>query len=281
MTLPMITSTESTTTTPKSSSTDSTTMMTSPTITSTDSPTTTILPISTPTDSTTTTSLTSTSTDNTTIMASTFIDSILATTSPISTPTSTTRSTTMTTSTPTSTTRLTSTTSSPSTSTTRSSTTTSSPSTSTTRLTSTTSVPVDVTAVFDLTFRIDETFDPALVNTNSPQFAAKAKTIRSQIEPLYSKTFKNFKNMEILRLRKGSTVVESNIYFNSNGPNVTTSEVKRTLLNGLSNLDFIVIPNSIDLTQTFGNSMPPVIASSLSMIWMCLLSLLLSLVLHF
>ncbi|KAF5886633.1 cell wall protein DAN4-like, partial [Clarias magur] len=71
------------------------------------------------------------------------------------------------------------------------------------------------------------------------------------VEPSYSKTYKNFKNVNIFQFRQGSTWVESNIYFNSSGPNVTTSEVKKTFLNGLSTLDFTVIPNSIDVTQTF------------------------------
>ncbi|XP_053335626.1 uncharacterized protein LOC128508357 [Clarias gariepinus] len=150
---------------------------------------------------------------------------------------------------------------------------------------STTSEPEIATAVFDLTFSIKETFDPALAISNSPKFLEKAKNIRSQVEPLYSKSFKNFMRMEIVQFRSGF-VVDSSVYFSSSGPNVTASDVKKTLLNGLSSLDFPVISASISAIQVLGsgsagNSMPPVIASSLSLIWMSLLSLLLSLALHF
>ncbi|KAF4071279.1 hypothetical protein AMELA_G00271400 [Ameiurus melas] len=143
------------------------------------------------------------------------------------------------------------------------------------------SAPLTATAIFNMIFSIKETFDPALSNTSSPQFAAKSTNIRNQVEPLYKKAFKNFALMQIVKFRNGSTVTESNIYMNSSGPNVTATEVKNILINGLSNLNFIVDPNSIKVTQTLGNSMSPVIASSLSMIWMSLLTLLLSVALHF
>ncbi|MCI4394759.1 hypothetical protein PGIGA_G00172350 [Pangasianodon gigas] len=128
---------------------------------------------------------------------------------------------------------------------------------------------------------ISETFDAALANTSSPQFAAKASSIRTQVEPLYKKAFKNFIIMKIIKFWSGSIVTESTLFFSPNGPNVNATQVKNTLLDGLKNLTFTVDPNSINVTQTLGNSMPPVIASSLSVIWMSLLSLLLSVALHF
>ncbi|MCI4394752.1 hypothetical protein PGIGA_G00172340 [Pangasianodon gigas] len=87
--------------------------------------------------------------------------------------------------------------------------------------------------------------------------------------------------MKIIKFRSGSIVTESNLFFSPNGPNVNATQVKNTLLDGLKNLTFTVDPNSINVTQTLGNSMPPVIASSLSVIWMSLLSLLLSVALQF
>ncbi|MCI4394753.1 hypothetical protein PGIGA_G00172380 [Pangasianodon gigas] len=87
--------------------------------------------------------------------------------------------------------------------------------------------------------------------------------------------------MKIVKFKNGSTVTESTLSFSSNGPTVNATQVKNTLLDGLKNLTFTVDPNSINVTQTLGNSMPPVIASSLSVIWMSLLSLLLSVALQF
>ncbi|KAF5882940.1 cell wall protein DAN4-like, partial [Clarias magur] len=70
------------------------------------------------------------------------------------------------------------------------------------------------------------------------------------VEPLYFKAFKNCIRIGILRLSKGSTIIDSNVYFNSSGPNVTPSDVKNTLINGLSSLNFTVIPDSISVSQT-------------------------------
>ncbi|XP_053335625.1 uncharacterized protein LOC128508356 [Clarias gariepinus] len=224
-------------------------------------PTNTISPISTsPHSSTTTSSPTSmslTSSSTTTLPTSTSTYSLTTTTSPFSN--STRSSTTMILTLSTSTDH----------------------STSTPSPTSTNAVPADVTAVFVLIFSINETFNQALADTNSPQFATKAKNIRSQVEPLYSKHYKNFKSMDILQFSNGSTKTLANLNFNSNGPNVTESDIKKTLLDELVNLTFPVIPNSINAIQILGNSMPPIIASSFSMIWMSVLSLLLSLSLHF
>ncbi|XP_034158097.2 streptococcal hemagglutinin isoform X2 [Pangasianodon hypophthalmus] len=150
----------------------------------------------------------------------------------------------------------------------------------TTNATTTISPPV-VAASFSLIFSINETFVPALADTSSALFLEKSANISNEVVPLYKKDFDEFIRMEILILRNGSIVTESILFFGPNAANVTAAQVKNTLLNGLKNLTFTVDPNSIRVTQIFGNSMPPVIASSLSVIWMSLLSLLLSVALHF
>ncbi|KAK2865897.1 hypothetical protein Q7C36_001953 [Tachysurus vachellii] len=99
------------------------------------------------------------------------------------------------------------------------------------------------------------------------------------VEPLYKKAFNNFILMQILNFRSGSTITESKLYMDSSGPDVTVTQVKDVFLNGLKNFNFSVNPGSIMVKQ-IGNSVPPVIASSVSMIWMSLLTLLLSLALH-
>ncbi|MCI4395901.1 hypothetical protein PGIGA_G00261010 [Pangasianodon gigas] len=150
----------------------------------------------------------------------------------------------------------------------------------TTNATTTVNPPV-VAASFSLIFSINETFVPALADTSSALFLAKSANISNEVVPLYKKDFDEFIRMEILILRNGSIVTESILFFGPNATTVTVARVKNTLLNGLKNLTFTVDPNSIRVTQIFGNSMPPVIASSLSVIWMSLLSLLLSVALQF
>ncbi|KAG7314267.1 hypothetical protein KOW79_022763 [Hemibagrus wyckioides] len=249
--------------------------------------------------STTNTSTPNTSTNSSTTNTSTPSTSTNSSTTNTSTPNTSTNSSATNTSTPsTSTNSSTTNTSTPSTSTNSSTTNTSTPSTSTnsstTNTTSTTSAPTtssttnippapqNATQIFNLTFSINETFDSALASNSSPQFGAKAANIRSQVEPLYKKTFKNFILMQILRFKNGSIITESKLYMDPSGSNVTATQVKDVLLNGISNgnLTFQIDRGSINVTE-IGNSTPPVIASSVSMICMSLLSLLLSLALHF
>ncbi|KAF5893633.1 cell wall protein DAN4-like, partial [Clarias magur] len=70
------------------------------------------------------------------------------------------------------------------------------------------------------------------------------------VEPLYSKSYKSYKYLDIFQLSEGSTKVSSNLNFTSSVPNVTVSDVKKTLLDGLNNLTFPVIPSSISAIQT-------------------------------
>ncbi|KAG7314269.1 hypothetical protein KOW79_022765 [Hemibagrus wyckioides] len=122
----------------------------------------------------------------------------------------------------------------------------------------------------------------ALADNTSPEFLAKATSIRNQVEPIYRKNFKNFIQMIIHSFANGSIITESKLYMDPSGSNVTATQVKDVLLNGISNgnLTFQIDRGSINVTE-IGNSTPPVIASSVSMICMSLLSLLLSLALHF
>ncbi|KAF7687007.1 hypothetical protein HF521_015400 [Silurus meridionalis] len=137
--------------------------------------------------------------------------------------------------------------------------------TATTALTTTT---VAVGSVFGLTFSIIETFYPALVDSKSTEFSTKAKNITDQVSPLYRKDF-NFIRMEIIIFRNGSILTDSILVLGN--LNVTTAQMKSTFLNGLINLTFPVDPNSVKFTRFYGNSMPPAITGSLSVIWMSLL----------
>ncbi|XP_046698431.1 cell wall protein DAN4-like [Silurus meridionalis] len=156
-----------------------------------------------------------------------------------------------------------------------SSTTSSSTTTSTSTSSPSTTLP-PTPPTFNLTFSIIETFDAALANNSSPQFQAKSRNIHNQIEPLFKRFFTSFILMQIVIFRNGSIITESNLYMNPSGPNVTLEQVKSVFLGGLSSFNFTVDPNSVSVT--LGNSMPPAIASSLSMI---LMTLLLSISLHF
>ncbi|KAF7687020.1 hypothetical protein HF521_015413 [Silurus meridionalis] len=126
---------------------------------------------------------------------------------------------------------------------------------------------------------MNEPFVEALSDPNSPEFKNKAARIINTVEPLFKRSFTNFKQMDIVKFRNGSIITESNLYMNSIGPNVTLEQVKSVFLGGLSGFNFTVDPNSVSVT--LGNSMPPAIASSLSMILMSVLTLLLSISLHF
>ncbi|KAF7687030.1 hypothetical protein HF521_015423 [Silurus meridionalis] len=109
---------------------------------------------------------------------------------------------------------------------------------------------------------------------------ANSTNIRNQVNPFFRRNFTNFIDMQILKFSNGSTITTSNLYMNSNGPNATASQVKTVFLSGLNTFTFRVDPNSVNVTQTLANSMAPVIASSLSIICISLLSLLLSMASH-
>ncbi|KAB5518261.1 hypothetical protein PHYPO_G00163700 [Pangasianodon hypophthalmus] len=57
----------------------------------------------------------------------------------------------------------------------------------------------------------------ALANTSSTQFAAKATSIRTQLESIYRQMFKNFLQMIIHSFRNGSIVTNSSLEFSANG----------------------------------------------------------------
>ncbi|XP_053343999.1 uncharacterized protein LOC128514258 [Clarias gariepinus] len=146
--------------------------------------------------------------------------------------------------------------------------------------TPTTTTASPISQVFSLIFSINSTFFAALADTSSSLFAAYASNITSQIEPLYRTAYSNFARMQILTFSNGSTVVQSLLFINSNGSDVNVTSIRNTLINGLNSLNFTVLSNSVTVTQTFGNSMSPVIGSPLSMMWMSLLSLLLTVALR-
>ncbi|KAL6466591.1 hypothetical protein MHYP_G00243950 [Metynnis hypsauchen] len=126
-----------------------------------------------------------------------------------------------------------------------------------------------------------------LSNSSSDQFKARSNNITSQLQPFFMKAFKNFIRMFIWRFRSGSIVVDSALEFSSSAsiPNVT--QVTSTLVDAIKNgnLTFTVDPNSIIINQTLGNStgssMAPRMVGSLPLLSMSLISLLLSVPLHF
>ncbi|XP_053474808.1 interphotoreceptor matrix proteoglycan 1 [Ictalurus furcatus] len=110
-----------------------------------------------------------------------------------------------------------------------------------------------VAATFNLVFSINETFVEEMANTSSPQFTAKATTIRNQLEPIYRQTFTNFIQMVILEFRNGSIVTNSTLEFTANGTIPTNSTVQDALVNATStNSSLNIIPNSINVTQVPG-----------------------------
>ncbi|XP_047671768.1 putative GPI-anchored protein pfl2 isoform X1 [Tachysurus fulvidraco] len=133
-------------------------------------------------------------------------------------------------------------------------------------------------SVFSLIFSINETFSADLSNSSSQLFKDKSANIISQVGPLYKKKFSNYRQMIIKSFSNGSIVTNSTLEFNSD--NVTVNDVKSTLVDGANSLTFPIDPSSIKVTQIVGNSVPSVIASSVSMMWMSLLTLLLSFALH-
>ncbi|KAL6466589.1 hypothetical protein MHYP_G00243930 [Metynnis hypsauchen] len=126
-----------------------------------------------------------------------------------------------------------------------------------------------------------------LSNSSSDQFKARSNNITSQLQPFFMKAFKNFIRMFIWRFRSGSILVDSALEFSSSAsiPNVT--QVTSTLVDAIKNgnLTFTVDPNSIIINQTLGNStgssMAPRMVGSLPLLSMSLISLLLSVPLHF
>ncbi|XP_064880803.1 integumentary mucin C.1-like [Oncorhynchus nerka] len=88
-------------------------------------------------------------------------------------------------------------------------TTTAAPTTTTAAPTTTPSPPV----VFDLVFRSDEVFSPALTNTSSPSFQnLVTKTIQA-LEPLFKAQFPNFIRLIVVGFRNGSIITDTQLEF--------------------------------------------------------------------
>ncbi|KAM9449992.1 uncharacterized protein Hap1MRO34_022465 [Clarias gariepinus] len=125
-----------------------------------------------------------------------------------------------------------------------------------TDLTNTSSTP-DTTstsaavAAFNVIFSVTETFTTALTNTSSPQFTAKVKSVRSQVEPYYRKSYKNFLKMQIYNFKKSANVINSSLTFNASGSIPTVAKVKTILLSA-SNAKLNIIGKSVKITQVSG-----------------------------
>ncbi|XP_066508714.1 mucin-1 [Hoplias malabaricus] len=145
-------------------------------------------------------------------------------------------------------------------------------------------------SAFNVIFSINRTFDSNLSNSTSPQFKALADNITTQISPFFQASFpKNFLGMQVLEFRNGSIVTTLEVLFSSG--TVTQGQVYDTILNAVKNgnLSFSVIPSSISVIQTLGNSttVPPKpniatgIAGSLPVLFMSLIVMLLSAAFHY
>ncbi|KAL6466593.1 hypothetical protein MHYP_G00243970 [Metynnis hypsauchen] len=153
--------------------------------------------------------------------------------------------------------------------------------------TSTSTTAAAVAARFNVSFSISDTFNSDLSNSSSDQFKARSNNITSQLQPFFMKAFKNFIRMFIWRFRSGSIVVDSTLEFSSSASIPNGTQLNSTLVDAIrnGNLTFTVDPNSISVTQTLGSStgssMAPRMVGSLPLLSMSLISLLLSVPLHF
>ncbi|XP_031693579.1 mucin-5AC isoform X2 [Oncorhynchus kisutch] len=88
-------------------------------------------------------------------------------------------------------------------------TTTAAPTTTTAAPTTTPSPPV----VFDLVFRSDEVFSPALTNTSSPLFQSLVTKTINALEPLFKAQFPNFIRLIVVGFRNGSIITDTQLEF--------------------------------------------------------------------
>ncbi|KAI4904771.1 hypothetical protein NFI96_025470, partial [Prochilodus magdalenae] len=118
----------------------------------------------------------------------------------------------------------------------------------TTATASTTTTATPTAKSFNLTFSINQTFDPKLSQSSSAEFIALSANITAQLEPFFKKLLKNFLRMIIWRFRSGSIVTDSTLNFSSTDINASdvTSAVRTAIVNG--NLSFVIDPNSITVT---------------------------------
>ncbi|XP_036789378.1 mucin-5AC isoform X2 [Oncorhynchus mykiss] len=83
------------------------------------------------------------------------------------------------------------------------------PKTTTAAPTTTPSPPV----IFDLEFRSDDVFSPALTNTSSPLFQSLVTKTIQALEPLFKTHFPNFIRMIVLGFRSGSIITDTQLEF--------------------------------------------------------------------
>ncbi|XP_064782188.1 integumentary mucin C.1-like isoform X2 [Oncorhynchus masou masou] len=93
--------------------------------------------------------------------------------------------------------------------TTANTTTTAAPTTTIAAPTTTPSPPV----VFDLVFRSDEVFSPALTNTSSPLFQSLVTKTIQALEPLFKAHFPNFIRLIVVGFRNGSIITDTQLEF--------------------------------------------------------------------
>uniref|UniRef100_A0A8B9H4M5 SEA domain-containing protein n=1 Tax=Astyanax mexicanus TaxID=7994 RepID=A0A8B9H4M5_ASTMX len=170
-------------------------------------------------------------------------------------------------------------------STTQSSSTTTTLSTTQTSTTASTATTVTTTAApavassFNVSFSINDTFDSALSDSTTTQFKTRAANITTQLEPFFKKSFKYFGRMLIWRFRRGSILVDSNITFTSNQSLPNTTQVKDSIVEAINsgNLTFTISVNSINVTS---GSTALGVTSSAPLLWISLITILLSMMLH-
>ncbi|XP_067261196.1 uncharacterized protein zgc:111983 [Chanodichthys erythropterus] len=149
--------------------------------------------------------------------------------------------------------------------------------------TTTTPAPAKI-GKFSLVFKIFQTFKSIYANLTDPETVVLTNNITNECSRVYKNRFSHFHRMVIQKFSNGSIVTDSVLEFNTTAiaiPNA--AEVKNTLIAAIANGNFSFSVDNTSITATVipdSASGSPVLASTLTAVWMILASLLLSAVIH-
>ncbi|XP_038165070.1 cell wall protein DAN4-like [Cyprinodon tularosa] len=218
--------------------------------------------------------------NSTTFNVSFVADSVNVTRTPLPSTTATTNTTTAapnkTTAAPTTTSAPTTTTAAP-TKTSAPTTTTAATTTTTAAPTTTTATTVEATVTKRLTFRsAGETFTNDLLDSSSAAFRNRAQLLKSNLEPVYRRSFSSFRNLFVISFSNGSIINNIDLRFAAaSAPNGT--RISEVLVNAASNItDFNIDTSSIFVDGTQVSSGVNHNMSLITALCMVLLSWLLS-----
>lgn len=133
-------------------------------------------------------------------------------------------------------------------------------------------------AEYNMTIKINETFNSDLTNISSPRAVALAKNITDQFDGVFKKRFSNFVRTFVWRFRSGSIIVDALLGFNKTGTNPAAADVVKVI----QSETFTFKIESLTVTDSNGTTAnrSPVLSSMLTALWMTLVSLLVSAVMH-